>query len=176
MSLATLSAVPALPGGRGPASTTQPTAVVEVNADGTASLHLGDSMAEHATHASRATVLGILLDHTATRGRNVTVLTRHFDGRTAAHEIRPDGTMRRLRTPEPVLLGNQVPRRHHQGERPVQASGAASQTPHVRPSRWSAVKRWVTRNDSLLIVVSILLVLLASIAVMLTAALLWMQP
>jgi hypothetical protein len=136
MSLATFSAVPAQPGGRRPASPTQPTAVVEVNADGAASLQLGDSMAEHATHASRATVLGILLDHTATCGRNVTVLTRHFDGRAAAHEIRPDGTMSRLRTPEPVLLGNQVAQRHQRDAKPVRASGAASQAPHAHPSLW----------------------------------------
>ena len=176
MSLATLSAVPALPGGPGPASPTQPTAVVEVNADGTASLHLGDSMAEHATHASRASVLRMLLDHAVTLGRNVTVLTRHFDGRAAVHEIRPDGTMSRLRTPAQVLLGDKVTQRHRRGERPVRAAGAACHAPHVRPSRWSAMTRWVTRNDSLLIVLSILLVLLASIAVMLAAALLWMQP
>lgn len=176
MSLATHSAVPALPGGRGPVSPTHPTAVVEVNADGTASLHLGDSMAEHATHASRASVLRMLLDHAMTLGRNVTVLTRHFDGRAALHEIRPDGTMSRLRTPAPVLLGDQVTQRHHRGERPVRAAGAASHAPHVRPSRWSAVKRWVRRNGSLLIVVSILLVLLASIAILLAAALLWMRP
>ena len=176
MSLATLSAVPALPGGPGPASPTQPTAVVEVNADGTASLHLGDSVAEHATRSSRATVLRMLLDDAVTLGRNVTVLTRHFDGRTAAHEIRPDGTMSRLRTPEPVLLGNQDTQRHQRDARPVRASGAASQAPHAHPSLWPAVKRWLTRNGSLLIVLSILLVLLASIAVMLAAALLWMQP
>ena len=175
MGHATAIPAPAQPGARTFVSRVEPAAVVQVNVDGTASLYLGDSAGECAAHASRATVLRVLLDYTVTLGRDVTVLIRQYDGRTAAHEVRPNGTVTRLRSPTSASVVNQPTQQHLRNARPAGVAGATSQARLVCPTRWSAVKRWLTRTGSLLIVVSILLVLLISIAVMLAAALLWME-
>jgi hypothetical protein len=159
-----------------PAPPIENAAIVQINVDGTASLYLGDSMNEYAYRGSPGTVLRVLLDYTATLGRNVTILTRHSDGRTSAHELRPTGTVAPLLPPRALRPEQHRPECRPRESRLARLAHAASELQRARRQSWAAVKRWLRRHSSFLVVAHILLVLAASITVLLIAALLWMQP
>jgi hypothetical protein len=66
-------------------------AVIEVDDTGTGTLHLGGELIEHVVTAQPVQVVRVLLDYAATVSRDLTVVSRHTEGRLSVHQLRPDG-------------------------------------------------------------------------------------
>jgi hypothetical protein len=72
------------------------TAVVQVAADGTATLYLGSELVEHAAGVDASAVMRVLVDYAATIDSSVRVTTQMADGTWSRHRLDPDGTLTSL--------------------------------------------------------------------------------
>jgi hypothetical protein len=147
------------------------TAVVHIDGDGTATVSLDGTPTGHLVRASAADVLRVLLNHTATVGREVTVLTTQCGGRRTLHRLHSDGTATPVRpapacpmAPEHRTREHQHPPRHG-----LELLAAIRPGHRVFLSAGSASKKWLATHGLWLMLDLEILVLVAALTYMVVA-------
>jgi hypothetical protein len=143
---------------------------VHVNADGTATMCLGATVPRHVLRGSAADILRMLLDYTATLGREVIVLATQCNGRRTMHQLHPNGTATTLRplvvSPLPAEPHVRKRRRMSPLRRWPRLVPALRQSRRVLPSAWSASKKWLATYTLRLMLCAEILVLIAALTYM----------
>jgi hypothetical protein len=153
-------------------------AVIDLDDTGTATLHLDGQPVDHIVEARPRLVVQVLLDHTATVKRNLTVLTRYADGHNAVHQIHPDGAVALLLPPSTSSDPASPPGREHRqsSERTVRADNPQARA--LVATAWKRSRRWLVGHGLWLMLGAQILLLVGSITfiVVALAPYLWPRP
>jgi hypothetical protein len=157
-------------------------AVIEVDDTGTGTLHLGGELIEHVVTAQPVQVVRVLLDYAATVSRDLTVVSRHTEGRLSVHQLRPDGNAVPLQdSPAESLLTEAQPPQCG----PLVVRGRSREVHSATARAHSMVcgsravsRQWLVRHGLWLMLCAQILVLVGSLTfiVVALAPYLWPRP
>lgn len=151
--------------------------MIDVDHTGAGTLQLGGEQFKRFAAAKRAEVARTLLDYAASASCDLTVLTRHTDGRMTMHKIYTNGTATTLRTAaattQPTGTNRAEPGRPTMPRRLQPIQKAASHLRSVVTSSWTVSRQWLTRHGLWLMLSAQILVLAGSLTYIVLALYLW---
>ena len=148
-------------------------AVIDLDDTGTATLHLDGQPLDHIVEAQPRRIVRVLLDHTATVNRNLTVLTRYADGHHAVHQLHPDGTVAPLRRPTST---DSVGLPGRESRRSSELMGANSRARARVASAWTWSRRRLVGHGLWLMLCTQILLLVGSLTFMVVALAPYLSP
>jgi hypothetical protein len=151
-------------------------AVVEVDDTGAGTLHLDGQLVDHVIEAQPRLVVWVLLDYAATVSRDLTVLTRYADGRNAVHQLRPDGTVARLRRPSTSPDSAGAPGREHRCSSQRMGRAANPRYRALVATAWKWSRRWLRAHGLWLMLCAQVLLLVGSLTYIVVALAPYLSP